>query len=196
MCHTSIHFVCLLFEVANFSVVRFTCIADQFSLRGDRGFTGDAFAAALASSASADLTEETADSAPWPKWATELRRPRGGSIEDAPANEVVLLELRGPDAVILRVTNVHRSWERFHATVLASDTGDDESAFVVTPLCGDLAPRGGANNVCDESKPYHDFADLAITRRGAGTALAGAEAILLVRTEEEQWIWRLVCVDN
>ena len=172
-------------------VFRITIIlsADQFSLRGDAGFQGDAFASALASSCDDATRDSDSDAQPWPKWATELRRPRGGSVAEAPADEVQLLVLPTDGAATVRVTNVFRSWDRFYATVLPA-SGADDAAFQVAPVCGDLAPRGGANNVCDESKPYRDHVDITIARR-AGDART-AQAMLLVRTEEEQWIWRIV----
>ena len=78
--------------------------------------------------------------------------------------------------------------ERFHASILPGTTGADKLA--IEPTCGPLAPRGGANNVCDPNKPYTDYADIKVIREGVK---AGAEAAtLLVRTEEEQWLFRLV----
>ena len=107
-------------------------------------------------------------------------------MADAPADEVQTIALSESGSAKLRVTNVYRSWERFYATVLPPAAA---AAFSIEPTCGDLAPRGGANNVCDEAKPYMDFAEVTVSRR-ADVALEEA-ATLLVRTEEEQWIFRL-----
>ena len=58
--------------------------------------------------------------------------------------------------------------------------------FVAAPVSGTLAPRGGANNVCDEARPYLDHVEIGVQARGRG------EATMLVRTEEEQWVFRLL----
>ena len=47
----------------------------------------------------------------------------------------------------------------------------------------------GANNACDETKPYSDAQTLTI--RCAPTTPVGTEAFLVVQTEEAQWTWRL-----
>lgn len=157
----------------------------QFGTRGDAGFTGDAFAAALASSGTESAVESAADSEPWPRWATELRRPRGGAVAEAPVEEITTVDMTGGVATV-RVRNVYRSWERFYASVVPADAA---AAYSVEPSSGPLSPRGGANNVCDESKPYLDFADVTVRMRPGAAAVEGAT--LLVRTEEEQWVVRL-----
>ena len=75
------------------------------------------------------------------------------------------------------IKNEERSWERYYAFILPyykegteCSAGDDHvhvansasSCFGITPNMGSLAPRGGASNVCDESKPYSDGALLSI----------------------------------
>ena len=61
--------------------------------------------------------------------------------------------------------------------------------FSVTPTQGTLAPRGGANNVCDPTRPYSDSQQLKITHQGHP---ASEPAFLVVKTEEEQWTFKLV----
>ena len=158
----------------------------QFGLRGDAGYTGDAFASALASSSSADATRDAADDEPWPRWAMELRRPRGGSVAEAPENEMTPLRLVDGSATV-RVTNAYRTWERFYASVLPRS-----ASFAIEPCSGPLAPRGGANNVCDAAKPYSDHVDIRVRKVGdSPISDSEEEAVLLVRTEEDQWLWRL-----
>jgi len=144
----------------------------QFGPRGDAGYTGEAFAAALASSGAA--AEASGGEEPWPTWSTELHA-RG----DADAVEV---QLDANGAAVVRVTNVYRTWEPFYASIRDAHAG----AYTMDPPSGQLAPRGGANNVCDPNQPYTDYAE--ITLRTAG---APCEATLLVRTEEEQWLFKL-----
>ena len=94
------------------------------------------------------------------------------------------------------VTNRYRTWEPWYASVVSSAPGA-AAPFTVTPNHGTLAPRGGANNVCDETKPYADFASLRVAATAEVEAAMGAaagapaEAHLVVGTEEEQWTWEL-----
>ena len=162
----------------------------QFSDRGFEGFAGDEFASALAASSASGATDG-ADDEPWPKWATELRRPRGGDVSEASVEEVEWVEMGTDGSATVRVANIYRSWDRFYATIFADDAAVSAPFVVVGPSSGDLAPRGGANNVCDASKPYLDHVDIVVQAREAGR-----EATLLVRTEEEQWIFRLVAGGN
>ena len=164
----------------------------QFSSGGFETFAGNEFASALAASGSTeDRAGADSDEEAWPTWATELLRPRGGAIGEVADDEVVCAPL-GPDGrAVVRITNVYRSWERFYVSCYADDAADGCAAnrgpmFAAAPVSGDLAPRGGANNVCDESRPYLDHVEITVhaLRPGAGT--------ILVRTEEEQWVFRLV----
>ena len=152
----------------------------QFGPRGFEGYAGGQFASALAASTATGATDGSANE-PWPSWASELRRPRGGGVQDAAAEDVHQVELGPSGTVTLRVTNVYRTWERFYVS-LYSDGGEGaDPLFEVTPRSGDLAPRGGANNVCDVSQPYLDHVDLVVEARTADGA-----ATMLVRTEEDR----------
>ena len=108
------------------------------------------------------------------------------SASDAPPEDVQVVEMGADGTASVRVTNIFRSWDRFYVTMYAGEDGAGPPTFVAEPTSGDLAPRGGANNVCDESKPYMDYAQISVR------ALAPGEATMLVRSEEEQWIFRLV----
>ena len=80
--------------------------------------------------------------------------------------------LDSPQHVTIR--NREISWEPFFACVVGS-----ESVYC-EPDRGVLAPRGGANNVCDTSKPYSDSCTLKIRRKPAtwagGSHLGGGAA--------------------
>jgi hypothetical protein len=56
---------------------------------------------------------------------------------------------------------------------------------------GHLAPRGGASNACDASKPYLDSADIRIEFVGDPQAAVDEELLLVVGTEAEVWRWQL-----
>jgi len=89
-----------------------------------------------------------------------------------------------------------------------ANASSDNPAFVelspsdlclsIAPSSGVLAPRGGASNACDASKPYSDAATLRIVSldadapEGAVLRLRPTETLwLVVGTEEEQWSCRL-----
>ena len=85
----------------------------------------------------------------------------------------------------ITIKNDERSWEIYHAFILPNN---GSGVFRVSPSTGSLAPRGGASNVCDETKPYSDTVDICIecTREGVG---GGEENLWLfiVGTEAEAW---------
>ena len=62
----------------------------------------------------------------------------------------------------VRITNAYRTWEQYYAAVLPHTSAGregsietaPEAAFEIVNPSGVLAPRGGANNVCDPTKPY------------------------------------------
>jgi hypothetical protein len=126
------------------------------------------------------------------------------------------------------ITNECRTWEPYFAKIIRLMSGDDngdgdvdvdadaDADQHVSPLFqieagtahGTLAPRGGAANVCDESKPYSDTAFVGI-RHMHTTATANTSTdvdvggnlnnttihILVVGTEEEKWHYKLALSD-
>jgi hypothetical protein len=84
-----------------------------------------------------------------PSWA-ELVKPETDMLEGT----LVLTPWRSLAAV--SIVNEEISWERFVVRLVGGDGADTAAAVAVTvtPESGNLAPRGGANNVCDPSKPY------------------------------------------
>ena len=149
-------------------------------------YAGDAFAAALAESTA--LESEMDVNEPWPRWATALKR----------SPEFVDVE-RGPDGKWnMLIKNVYRSWEKFYASIYSPEGEALTDTFKIEPCFGHLAPRGGANNVCNPAKPYQDFVHVSVSAEAWGEAAARGStaravvAFLLVRTEEEQWVFRLM----
>ena len=153
----------------------------QFSSGGFEAFAGGEFAEALAASSSTEV-EDANDAEPWPSWATELKK-NGGNVE------TVSLDANG--IARLRVTNIYRSWEVFYASFLDAAA---EDVFEISPTKGHLAPRGGANNVCDESKPYSDSVELTVRMRGGDGGQRDGPCVcgVVVRTEENSWLFQLV----
>ena len=72
-----------------------------------------------------------------------------------------------------------------------SDAIDSNRIFNLSPLTGTLAPRGGASNLCDETKPYLDYANISIERVGDAAANDKDGWLLVVGTEAEVWRYRL-----
>ena len=71
----------------------------------------------------------------------------------------------------------------------------EDSTFLLTPANGTLAPRGGAQNACDASKPYSDSCVLTVYRppreQRQGALGGGQDVWLVVRTEQDHWSWRI-----
>ena len=107
-----------------------------------------------------------------PRWATLLPEPE----------QAVVLLLAPGSAQAVTFANVYKSWERWYTRVTAP-------GFELSQAEGTLAPRGGANNACDETKPYSDAHTLMV--RCLPTTPVGTEAFLVVQTEEAHWTWRL-----
>ena len=132
-----------------------------------------AFAEALASTPPS--APEAPDSGEMPLWAQRLvpeHETLAGALVLAPGSQ---------GSVVVR--NRYKTWEPFFATLHTAD-----APWEVEPSQGTLAPRGGANNVCDPSKPYGDAHTLVVRCRGGEV---GDEALLLIGTEEEQWTYAL-----
>ena len=149
----------------------------QFGPRGDAGFVGGAFADSLLQTACRLACSLRLTSVAQVGHSSLLPVPRSGHAR-------------------VRVTNIYRTWEPWFASIIPSEEGEGVlSAFVLDePHSGNLAPRGGANNVCDVSKPYEDSVDLVVRRASpVGEAPPSDEAsLLLIRTEEDCWLYKIV----
>lgn len=118
----------------------------------------------------------------------------------------------GGTIAVVRVSNSCRTWEPFIAAVVDGAGARVGSGVRAEPAGGTLAPRGGANNACDASRPYPDWVKVSVVVEPAGggespmALFAGAAAergggrkedmpgglFLVVKTEEEQWTFALV----
>jgi len=167
---------------------------------------------------------------PLPGWALRMApKTRDNDNGNGNGNVPVVLEIPSNSnpmdgmvyAASIEIRNQERTWEKFHAKLMASSSSDDGNGgggfvevdataigLAVTPQSGFLAPRGGASNACDESQPYSDAAVLRVTQRGPeapGTSASAATSSsssssddnnnvdlwLVVGTEEEQWTYKL-----
>lgn len=159
----------------------------QFGAGGAQSFVGSEFAASLASSSSAaDESKEWAKAnSDLPRWASALQpRPSqlAGTLDFSDSVD---------DELEVRVQNTYKTWEPWIAAVVSQDGAplDASACFAVaSPASGTLAPRGGANNVCDPSQPYSDAALIRVRCLAAAAAIDRLQpAFLVVKTEEEQW---------
>lgn len=159
----------------------------QFGAGGAQSFVGAGFADSLATAnaAQVDIEGSGVSAEEAPKWAQVLM-PQPLQVAGTVSFSA------GHDEANVRVQNTYRTWEPWVAAVVTVD-GSEPAApnFSVAPTSGTLAPRGGANNVCDASKPYHDGVVLGV-RCTAPPAVDHAEQqFLVVKTEEEQWTFAL-----
>ena len=124
----------------------------QFGAGGATSYTGREFAESLAAcgNAGGDGSKSAAarlDRSSWPRWAQ--------SFDTDGADELSgVLLFDGEGACVARVANVYRTWEPFYAAIIEPGGGSGaacSSSLNVSPTSGTLAPRGGANNVCDPS---------------------------------------------
>jgi len=140
-----------------------------------------------------------------PRWAARLQdsnkqfaKPALGTLSFDGCNK----EEEEEDVVPVTIKIEERSWEKYHAFILrrnsSSKNNDNDDAvmcppFRVSPSSGSLAPRGGASNVCDDTKPYLDSATILIEWVGdaGGVGEGGNEWLLVAGTEAEVWRYRL-----
>jgi hypothetical protein len=134
---------------------------------------GMAFAEALASTR--DSASDVPDTGETPRWAQRLAPEcdkLAGALAIAPGSQGSVT-----------ASNRYKTWEPFFVAL-----HPPEAPWEVEPSQGTLAPRGGANNVCDPSKPYADSQAFVVRCCGGEV---GDEALLVVGTEEEQWTYSL-----
>ena len=158
----------------------------QFGAGGAQSFVGGQFAESLASSSSSSAADD--DSKEWamagdlPRWARVLE-PRTAQLAGT------LAFAAAGDELEVCVQNTYKTWEPWIAAIV-SEPATDLAFAICSPASGTLAPRGGASNVCDESKPYSDGAAVRVR---CIDAAAGRPSHLVVKTEEEQWTFALCC---
>lgn len=96
------------------------------------------------------------------------------------------------------VQNSERTWEKFFAKAVRrqqqqiDDSKDEDSPFSIKPEFGFLAPKGGANNACDENKPYLDYVKLTVfVDLNCEVLDEGDDWWLVILTESQSWYFRL-----
>ena len=177
--------------------------------------TGREFAESLyassSSSSSSSSTGAAGDDAvvdeELPRWARRLRDSTspGGPRSDGGGDWTFAGTLAfDRDAAMMRhvvtIRNEEMSWEAFYAFVLPHDEGGGGGggppSFEASPTRGVLAPRGGSSNLCDETSPYPDAADISIKWNGEGGGIGAVPergpSLLVVGTEAKVWRYRLL----
>ena len=172
---------------------------------------------------------------PLPKWVRRLKDPKYHNIGNK-LSITETLRFDNTDTInTISIANEERSWEKYHVFLLRfkgdndDDYDDDDDSvgddsvgedydavvppsklFRISPTFGHLAPRGGASNVCDESKPYSDSACITVEwigdgndnydgtgagNTGSGTHGSGdndnGRLLLVVGTEADTWRYML-----
>ena len=149
---------------------------------------GQQFAESLYSSSfhdDEDVFEEDDDELP--KWALKLQQP---DEHDGKQLTGILSFNDFVKSHTISITNDERSWEKYYSYILPNN--NLEQYFQISPLRGHLAPRGGASNACDASKPYSDSASITIELVGDNhPAIADQRVLLVVGTEAEIWRYQL-----
>lgn len=159
-------------------------------------FAGQQFAESLYSLGGVDESLEIENDGvdELPKWAMRLQNSLEQSAKPVMAT---LLFDKEKSTHAISIKNDERSWERYYAFILPNNNHDDCGlcGFRVSPATGSLAPRGGASNVCDESKPYSDSAVITMQWSGEDDVdVVGPgekDLVLVVGTEAEVWRYRL-----
>jgi hypothetical protein len=148
----------------------------QFGERGAVGYDGRQFAESLASAAADSACErEGAAAVPeLPGWARSPTPHEGSAV-------AVHFHALGDEQTV-QFCNPYRTWEPWYAAVV----GDGASGFELEASSGTLAPRGGANNVCDASQPYPDCAQLRV--RCLASPASGS---LVINIEQDKWTFSL-----
>jgi hypothetical protein len=175
--------------------------------------TGREFAVSLYASSSSttggagDVDDDAVVDEELPRWARRLRNPTspGGPRSDGGGDWTFAGTLAfDRDSAMMRhvvtIRNEEMSWEAFYAFVLPHDEGGGGGggppSFEASPTRGVLAPRGGSSNLCDETSPYPDAADISIKWNGEGGGIGAVPergpSLLVVGTEAKVWRYRLL----
>ena len=147
----------------------------QFQEAGGISYEGRQFAEMGYSSEPQE--EENYEDDPLPNWALKLQQP----IPTSTVHPQLPLDKSG--TAIVEIQNNERSWEKYYAFVVSSDTQSIlPEQFVVQPRVGLLAPRGGTN----------EFSDRASIKVQHTTGRVDGTRWLVIGTEAERWTHMLV----
>lgn len=165
-----------------------TSSSDAFSGRGSRA---------------QNIADEDEADVDLPNWAIKMK-PSEAAVANpqllhVPSNSDPMDGMQYSASVDLQ--NEEISWEKFHCKLMVMLANGDftqadesiKSHIQVKPKYGSLAPRGGASNACDRTKPYSDRATIRITQ-GSSSSLhtVNDEIWLVLGTEEEKWYYKLI----
>lgn len=181
----------------------------QFEEHGGGGMNsvGQQFAESLYSSSSSSLSYDTddvddndddKDISEWPRWAQNM----GMASESSPNIRDTLVLNSSTPSVSVQVTNQERTWEEFYVKVIDGNNNNAMGDIIIEiePVHGVLAPRGGANNVCDPNQPYSDSVTINVRLSNNANAEDGAtdgtinnndEFLLVIGTEEDKWYYEI-----
>jgi hypothetical protein len=168
----------------------------QFQESGSSSLEGQRFAESLYASGMYQgdrrRIESTLKNEPIPNWAIQWQE-RFTPRENAPQLKVVVVskdETASSPTTTVQIRNDERSWEKFYTFVMLVDddhTKLDASYLIkVSPKLGMLAPRG---TITDE---FSETVELQIQAKVAADLAASETLWLLVGTEAEKWVYRLV----
>ena len=158
----------------------------QFGMGGAQSFSGAQFASSLASSRASEFAiDGQEDTENCPMWASTL-------VPDLSELAGHIVFQKVDEVLEVHVTNTFRTWEPWVSAVVDA-SGRESDLFRITssPLRGTMAPRGGAKNVCDETKPYSDSVSVAVQCSRHAFESGEASGYLVIKTEEAQWSYAL-----
>ena len=143
--------------------------------------------------------EDFMDNEEIPKWAMRLQQPSEHKKGRQLTGTLTFTSSNNTHTITIK--NEERSWEQYFAYIFRSSDNNNsiaateasEDLFQLSSVRGHLAPRGGASNACDASKPYLDSADIRIEFVGdpQQAVVKDEELLLVVGTEAEVWRWQL-----
>jgi hypothetical protein len=143
----------------------------------------------------ASAIEASMKQEPLPRWAIQWQQTFVPQQQQQ-QQQVVELEVLSLAPQTLSIQNQERSWEKFYTFVLLREGDDartccmDASYLVpVTPKMGMLAPRG--NHQGRKDGTFADTAQLQVTLKINDPDAAG-KLWLLVGTEAEKWVYKLI----
>lgn len=159
--------------------------------------------------------ENIIDEEEWPRWARNMEPPPPTlcSSTSSSLSKIVDLNFPSPSSsspkLRVEIRNDERTWEKFFVTIHSSSpslSSVHPPMITAMPRSGTLAPRGGASNACDSSKPYADSVTIVVSRSDntIGTGMGKGEGEgegegdegnrwcwLIIGTEDEKWYHRI-----
>ena len=170
--------------------------------RGIQSFGDDVFSGYGSRNSCNDDEEELVE---LPNWAIKMEPDESvlagqeAGIITVPSNSNPMDGMTYSSSVVIQTQE--RTWEKFYVKIMARRNSDDTFVQLengcpinVKPRSGSLAPRGGASNACDASKPYYDSATIQVIHDNnvECSTINIDELWLVAGTEEEKWSYKLI----